>query len=70
MVIRKSHLILVKGLYLPLPDIGAAFRQGRLASLISVEGGHSLGSSMGVIRSLYELGVRIITLTHNCHTPW
>ncbi|XP_076029223.1 dipeptidase 1-like [Oratosquilla oratoria] len=46
------------------------FRRGRIASLMGVEGGHALGSSMGVVRALYDLGVRYITLTHKCHTPW
>ncbi|CAL4183886.1 unnamed protein product [Meganyctiphanes norvegica] len=46
------------------------FHRGRLASLMGMEGGHALGSSMGVVRSLYDLGVRYITLTHKCHTPW
>ncbi|XP_047002669.1 dipeptidase 1-like [Schistocerca americana] len=43
---------------------------GRIASLLSVEGGHSLGASLGVLRAMYQLGVRCLTLTHTCHTPW
>ncbi|XP_047741112.1 dipeptidase 2-like [Hyalella azteca] len=35
-----------------------------------VGGGHSLGSSLGVLRSLPELGVTGLTLTHTCPTPW
>ncbi|XP_037800580.1 dipeptidase 1-like [Penaeus monodon] len=50
--------------------IEAEFHNGRVASLMGVEGGHSLASSMGVMRALYDLGVRYITLTHKCHTPW
>ncbi|XP_066983328.1 dipeptidase 1-like [Macrobrachium rosenbergii] len=46
------------------------FKRGRLASLLGVEGGHSIASSMGVVRALYDLGVRYVTLTHKCHTPW
>ncbi|XP_064118560.1 dipeptidase 1-like [Macrobrachium nipponense] len=46
------------------------FKRGRISSLLGVEGGHGLGSSMGVVRALYDLGVRYITLTHKCHTPW
>ncbi|XP_063217302.1 dipeptidase 1-like [Bacillus rossius redtenbacheri] len=51
-------------------DVWRAHRSGRLASLVGVEGGHSLGASLGVLRAMYDLGVRYLTLTHSCHTPW
>ncbi|GAA4845349.1 dipeptidase [Pseudonocardia benzenivorans] len=50
--------------------VRAAWREGRIASLIGLEGGHSIASSPGVLRALARLGVRYMTLTHNDNTPW
>ncbi|XP_055595539.1 uncharacterized protein LOC129746102 [Uranotaenia lowii] len=51
-------------------DIIQAHKNHQMCSLIGVEGGHSLGGSLGVLRIYYALGVRYMTLTTTCHTPW
>lgn len=51
-------------------EVDRAFADGRIASLIGIEGGHSIASSLGVLRMLHALGARYLTLTHNHATPW
>lgn len=50
--------------------VRAAFETGRIASLLGAEGGHCIDDSLGVLRALYRLGVRYLTLTHNENTGW
>ncbi|MEU9880104.1 dipeptidase [Streptomyces phaeochromogenes] len=51
-------------------DMEAARGEGRIASLMGAEGGHSIDNSLATLRGLYELGVRYMTLTHNDNIAW
>ncbi|KAF0293539.1 Dipeptidase 1 [Amphibalanus amphitrite] len=56
---------------LPIPaEILEIHKGGRMASLLGVEGGHAIASSLSVLRSFHDLGARYLTLTHTCSTPW
>ena len=51
-------------------EIESAHARGRVASLIGVEGGHMIDGSLSMLRTLYRLGARYMTLTHASGTPW
>jgi membrane dipeptidase len=58
------------GLALTADDVEQVFASGRVASLLGAEGGHAIAGSLGVLRMLYALGVRYLTLTHNANVGW
>lgn len=51
-------------------DIERIVSAGKIASLIGVEGGHSIENSLGTLRMFYRLGARYMTLTHNDTLDW
>jgi membrane dipeptidase len=51
-------------------EVEAAMKKGKIASLIGMEGGHSIGSSLEILRQTYALGARYMTLTHSRTTDW
>lgn len=57
-------------LALTADEVEAAWAEGRIASLMGAEGGHSIACSLATLRGLYALGVRYMTLTHNDNVPW
>ncbi|MDG2003231.1 MAG: dipeptidase [Novosphingobium sp.] len=57
-------------LALSADDVARAMKRKKIASLMGMEGGHSIGSSLAVLRQMYALGARYMTLTHSKNTPW
>ncbi len=57
-------------LALTVDDVERIVGQGKIASMIGVEGGHSIEDSLSVLRQLYELGARYMTLTHSDTLDW
>ena len=51
-------------------DVRRIHRSGKIACLMGIEGGHQINNSLAVLRQMYELGVRYMTLTHVLTTDW
>uniref|UniRef100_A0A0A9ZHE5 Dipeptidase n=4 Tax=Lygus hesperus TaxID=30085 RepID=A0A0A9ZHE5_LYGHE len=61
-----GNLILASG----TQDMTEAKANSKVAMLISLDGGYTIDSRLGVLRMFRDLGVRVMTLTGNCSTPW
>lgn len=51
-------------------EIRRAKKQGKIAALMGIEGGHAIENSLMALRDFYRLGVRYMTLTHNNTNDW
>jgi membrane dipeptidase len=57
-------------LALTADDVERIFKKGKIASLVGMEGGHSIDSSLAALRMFHRLGARYMTLTHSRNVPW
>ena len=57
-------------LALTADDVERIFKKGKIASLIGMEGGHSIDNSLAALRMFHRLGARYMTLTHSKNIPW
>ena len=57
-------------LALTAADVERIFKSGKIASMIGMEGGHSIDNSLAALRMFHRLGARYMTLTHSRNTPW
>ena len=58
------------GLALTPSDVEHVFGSGRIASMLGIEGAHTIENSLGTLRAYFALGVRYATLTHFSNTDW
>ncbi len=63
---HSSDLVLVT----TAEGIREAHKEGKIAALIGVEGGHMIASDLGVLRRYASLGARYMTLTHSGNAEW
>ena len=63
---RTNDLVVIEN----ADDLQKAHLVGNISVILGIEGGHSLGDSLAVLRSFFELGTRFITISHSCDTVW
>ena len=51
-------------------DVRRAHAQGKIATLMGVEGGHMIGNDIRMVRIFGDLGVRYMTLSHFYNDEW
>jgi membrane dipeptidase len=51
-------------------DVRRAHREGKMAALLGIEGGHAIEDSLRLLRRYYDEGVRYMTLTHSNSNHW
>ena len=51
-------------------DIERIHKQGKIAALMGIEGGHAIEDSLRLLRDYYALGIRYMTLTHTNTNNW
>jgi len=52
-------------LFTKVSDVREAEKQGKIAAMLSIEGGEAVEADLGILRMLYKLGLRAMTLTWN-----
>ena len=57
-------------LALTADDVERIFTEGRIASLVGMEGGHAIDNSLAALRMFHTLGARYMTLTHSANLAW
>jgi membrane dipeptidase len=77
---QREQIDIAKRLFATYPDVFRetltsaevlpAFRDGRIASVMGMEGGHVIENSLDTLREFYDLGARYLTLTHSENTDW
>ena len=65
-----QHWPQVFGMARTAADVERVFKSGKIASMIGIEGGHSIDNSLATLRMMHSLGAGYMTLTHGSNVPW